>query len=371
MIMVNNKDSSEVNDVIDIYSSCGNFLGTRKRNVAHDLGLWHYAIHCWVYYIKDNKTYLIFQKRNSNKRLFPGKFDVSAAGHYLCGEYGKDGLRELSEELNLPLSKYDIRYLKTTQCLYSSQSIINKEFCNIYLCRLKEDVDLLCFNKSEIDDMVIVDASLCLSLLQGQEKCVFAYSFKKKSEITLSKNDFILEYTDYFIDVISSIKERDDYINNTKKYTFVMLKPDTIKRDLTVNIVSQLKSKGFSIELFDVRQVVDEQIYNHYAEKILEEGEIYKTKAYKYFHGERVVPMILSHERDDIIEFTRSVVGYKDPTQADKNSIRGMWGIDSMELSEQEVRCCENLIHASDSYASFVREIMLWFKRKDVERFVL
>ena len=106
------------------------------------------------------------------------------------------------------------------------------------------------------------------------------------------------------------------------------------------------------------------------AEKIAEEGDIYKTKAYKYFHGNYVVPIVIAHSSCNIITEVRKLVGYKDPKFAEKESIRGRWGIDSMEESEREVRCCENLIHACDSYDSFKRELMTWFKRKDVEKFL-
>lgn len=306
-----------------------------------------------------------------NKRLFPGKYDVAAAGHYLSGEFGKDGLRELAEELLQPICNYGISFYKTVNCKYYNNIISNNELCNVYLCKYNSQLTDLRFDCEEIEDLILCDIEDGLKLLNRDIEKISVYSLNQSNCIEVTINDFIEEYRSYFIDVFTEIlkSQRECAPQQHRKYTFVMLKPDAIKRNLVSNIVSFFQNKGFCIEFFDAKVALDDTIYLHYADKIAEEGEIYKTKAYAYFHNNYVIPMILSHNLDDIIQYTRKLIGFKDPQYAEKGSIRGKWGIDTMQRSEAEIRCCENLIHASDSYETFRRECLIWFKRTDVERF--
>lgn len=366
-----NKDLSEMKDFIDTYSKEGEYLGVKNRSLVHDKGLLHYAIHCWVFGYYYGRLTVVFQKRKANKRLFPDKYDVAAAGHYLAGEYGRDGLRELTEELGLPIDNYDICYYETINCQHYDNSISNNELCNVYFCKLNSKLEDLIFDSQEIEDLIFADAKDCLSLLMSGTKEIWVYSMNHNDNIKVTDNDFIDEYKSYFIDMLHEILEKPYTcaFPKDKKYTFVMLKPDAIKRNLVTNIISFLKNKGFTIELFDVKLATDDTVYLHYKDKIIEEGEIYKTKAYAYFHNSYVVPMVISHNADDIVQYTRQLVGFKDPQFAEKDSIRGKWGIDSMQCSEKEIRCCENLIHASDSIKAFKRECLIWFRRTEVEKF--
>ena len=376
--MNNNEiDLSEIKDSLDIYSSDGTCLGISNREIVHDNGFLHYSIHCWVWTIIKNDLYVAFQKRKQTKRLFPSKFDVAAAGHYICGEYGRDGLRELVEELGLPLSDYEISYIATENCNYKDESINNNEKCNIYSCLLNSPYQNIAFDSSEIEDIVFGKADGFLSLFSNDINALNVYSLKEKQEIFVELNDFISQYITYYSKYLNILRNRFESlhqemsITEKKYYTFIMLKPDAVDRNLVDSIIDFFVTKGFTIELFDIVLAQDDMVFAHYRDKIIEEGEIYKTKAIKYFHGKFVVPIIISNNNNNIIAQVRELIGFKDPQFADKNTVRGCWGIDSMKKSEEEIRCCENLIHASDSYASFKRESMIWFKRILAEKYLM
>lgn len=371
-------DIGEIIDSLDVYSNDGCHLGVRNRKEVHDLGLLHYSIHCWVFGTFAGSCYVAFQKRKKTKRLFPSKYDVAAAGHYVSGEYGRDGLRELVEELGLPLSAYDICYYETRECKFCDSIIKNNEKCNVYLCNLLDSLCSISFKQEEIDDIIIGDVRSFLRLFTDDVCEISVHSLRNSNDIIVYKDDFIVSYLPYFTETLLTIMKRYSSAISLgkgaikkKNYTFVMLKPDAIERNLVPQIIKLLNQKGYTIELFDIRIPTDDEIYSHYSEKILEEGEIYKVKASKYFHNKYVVPMVLSNESETIIQDVRELVGFKDPYFADKSSIRGRWGIDTMALSEKEIRSCENLIHASDSKSSFLKETMLWFKRDIAEQFVL
>lgn len=146
-----------------------------------------------------------------------------------------------------------------------------------------------------------------------------------------------------------------------KYYTFIMLKPDAIRRGLIANIINSFRIAGYEIELFDYQIATSTKIHQHYSEKIEIEGESFKLKSTKTFDGKPVIPIIISNNDKNIIENVRKFIGVTDPSKADKDTIRGRWAMDSMNISEKEGRCCENLIHGSDSVDSYLKEINIWF----------
>jgi len=58
----------------------------------------------------------------------------------------------------------------------------------------------------------------------------------------------------------------------------------------------------------------------------------------------------------------RKLIGATDPAAADRDTIRGIYGIDTMTKARAEKRMLMNLIHASDSDDNAKQEIKLWFK---------
>ena len=155
-----------------------------------------------------------------------------------------------------------------------------------------------------------------------------------------------------------------------KHYTFVMLKPDALRRNLVPDVIDYLVGHGYQIELFDYRLATKELIFQHYAEKISIEGDSFRIKSATTFNNKPVIPIILSSQSETIVKDIRTLIGATDPSKAAPDTIRGKWGIDCMDVSERENRCCENLFHASDSPESFAYEIKIWFDKDKIERFL-
>jgi nucleoside-diphosphate kinase len=70
--------------------------------------------------------------------------------------------------------------------------------------------------------------------------------------------------------------------------------------------------------------------------------------------------MVLEGE-GEAIALARKVTGFTDPTQADKGTIRGDLGNDSIAKANSEGRPTKNLIHASGNPEEAAKEIALWF----------
>ncbi len=155
-----------------------------------------------------------------------------------------------------------------------------------------------------------------------------------------------------------------------KHFTFIFLKPEALKMELTEKIISRFLLNNFTIELIGYKIVDEELICKHYVNVIIELGEIFKTRVIKAFVGNAVIPIILSSENENIIPEVRKIIGATDPSRSEKGTIRGDLAQDSLERACEEDRCCENLIHSSDSYNEFIREIKLWFPEESIKSFI-
>src|SRR5258708_3386371 len=92
----------------------------------------------------------------------------------------------------------------------------------------------------------------------------------------------------------------------------------------------------------------------------LEQGRMIVKGLQSYITSGPVVAMIL--EGEDAIANVRRITGYTDPTKADKGTIRGDLGVDSILVANGEKRPVENLIHASGNPEEAQKEIALWFE---------
>jgi len=145
--------------------------------------------------------------------------------------------------------------------------------------------------------------------------------------------------------------------------TFVMLKPDTIKRHLEKDIIDIFLEQGYEI-LRQKRMTANKAlILKHYEDVIKRlDLEYFTASIIDAFDQKDVIVLELKHAQKDSIHEIRSLIGATDPSKANKNSIRGKYGIDSFEAASKEKRMIDNLIHASDSIESYKKEVALWFE---------
>ncbi len=105
-----------------------------SRSEAHSGGLWHRTVHVWV---RNRRGELLFQQRSPNKETFPGKWDISAAGHISAGDSSREAaVREMKEELGVSVDGAALRFLFTVKHSYLSadRSFKDNEISDVYLC---------------------------------------------------------------------------------------------------------------------------------------------------------------------------------------------------------------------------------------------
>ena len=128
--------------------------------------------------------------------------------------------------------------------------------------------------------------------------------------------------------------------------TFVLLKPDTVRRGLIGTVLSRFEQRGLQIVAMQQRTIDGELADRHYAEHV--ERDFYPPLRTFVTSGP-VVAMIL--EGDQAIDVVRGINGATDGRKAAPGTIRG-----DFSLSNRE-----NLVHGSDSAESAEREIGIWF----------
>lgn len=147
--------------------------------------------------------------------------------------------------------------------------------------------------------------------------------------------------------------------------TFILIKPDAMARQLDQQILSFFTQRGLTIARQALVKVKKTTILRHYDEVITRIGKgPFRQYVINEFVGQTVLVAELQSPRENLIELVRTWVGATDPVLAHKESIRGVYGEDSLLQARNEERMLRNLIHASDSKEAVDQEITLWFGDK-------
>ncbi|MEL9969372.1 MAG: nucleoside-diphosphate kinase [Metallosphaera sp.] len=137
----------------------------------------------------------------------------------------------------------------------------------------------------------------------------------------------------------------------TVQKTFVMIKPDGVKRRLVGEIVARIERKGLNI--VSMKMV---KIDRNTAEKLYEEhkGKSFFNELVSYITSGPVVCMVI--EGDEAVKVMRTLIGSTDPKEASPGTIRG-----DLAMSKGE-----NVIHASDAEEKAKKEMSLFFSQNEL-----
>lgn len=157
---------------------------------------------------------------------------------------------------------------------------------------------------------------------------------------------------------------------NKKNYVLVFFKPDALERLLVSEILEIFLQNNFSIEQVEYTKVDRVRLLSHYEESIEKHGDSLEKKLIDFFEGRHILLTILSTENTSAIESARKLIGATDPSEAEVNTIRHLFGKDTMESAMSENRCLRNLLHCSDSLYSYNTELNLWFCREIAAKYI-
>ena len=130
------------------------------------------------------------------------------------------------------------------------------------------------------------------------------------------------------------------------EYTLIFLKPIAIRRGLVGEIISRFEKRGFEIKAMKMIRMTRELAEEFYS---IHRGKHFFDELVNSLVDKDIVALILYGR--SAISVVRKMIGSTDPIDAEPGTIRGDYGLD----------ITENLIHASDSRESFLREAKILF----------
>ncbi len=136
--------------------------------------------------------------------------------------------------------------------------------------------------------------------------------------------------------------------------TFVMIKPDAVKRGLIGNIINKIENKGLKIigmNFFTLSEKQAKELYFEHKEKEFFEDLI------EFATSGPVITMIV--EGGKAVEVVRNIIGNTDPAEALPGTIRGDYALD----------IGRNCVHAADSLSNAEREYSIFFEKEDIEEY--
>ena len=132
--------------------------------------------------------------------------------------------------------------------------------------------------------------------------------------------------------------------------TFVLVKPDGVRRGLVGEIVSRFERKGLKVVAAKMLRVTPEHAQRHYAEH---HGKPFYPALIQHITSGPVVALAL--EGRSAIAVVRLLTGATNPQTAAPGTVRG----------DLALGITPNLIHASDSAESAARELALYFTSEE------
>lgn len=162
--------------------------------------------------------------------------------------------------------------------------------------------------------------------------------------------------------------------------TLVLLKPDAVQRNLIGEVIKRYEDAGLKVvelkmmqkaplEIIDKHYPRDEEYLRLIGEKSVKAGENVEDPVEMgrmvvswlrdFITSGPVVAMVL--EGEDAVVRVRKITGFTDPATAEKGTIRGDLGTDSILKANAEKRPVWNLLHASGNLEEAEKEIGLWF----------
>ena len=182
-----------------------------------------------------------------------------------------------------------------------------------------------------------------------------------------------------------------------EEQTFLMVKPDGVKRGLTGEIIRRVEQRGLKIVAINMFQPTKEQIHDHYPKDetwIARLGEKTLTTYAKYGYdamtelgtadklaiGKMVREWLVNYMTSaplikmvvqgvHAVEMIRKLAGNTMPSAAEMGTIRGDFSVDSAAVANKEKRAVHNIVHASETTEEAEHEIAHWFTPDEIHSY--
>jgi nucleoside-diphosphate kinase len=145
------------------------------------------------------------------------------------------------------------------------------------------------------------------------------------------------------------------------RWTVILLKPDCLARDLVETVLAWV-GRHVRVAGLRVVEVTEEQIFAHY-DDILDLsarlGVDVPGELRRIYVGQQTA-VALGYGPDAAVR-VRAILGDTDPAVAGARTIRGHFGIDSLQAARARGQLIDNLIHSSDTTEAVPRDFAIWY----------
>jgi len=183
-------------------------------------------------------------------------------------------------------------------------------------------------------------------------------------------------------------------VHPKQEKTFVMIKPDGVKRGIIGDIINRFEQRGLKLIALRIEHPSKAKIDGHYpkdpawiarlGEKTLstyqkagwdtkaelgtedpsEIGAMVREWLIEFMCSSPVVKIVVQGVR--AVDMVRKIVGSTMPADADMGTIRGDYSVDTPLAANREKRPVHNIIHASETPAEAAHEIAHWFEEGEI-----
>ncbi|TSC82189.1 MAG: nucleoside-diphosphate kinase [Parcubacteria group bacterium Gr01-1014_20] len=147
--------------------------------------------------------------------------------------------------------------------------------------------------------------------------------------------------------------------------TLILLKPDTLERGITGEIITRFERVGAKIIGLKLLVSAKDTASLHYTDDLAKRrGEKVRNLMIEMLTSGPIMAMVL--EGIEIVEIARKMVGVTEPKAAAPGTIRGDYSHVSFKHADEKGIGVFNLIHASGSPEEAKSEINVWFKPEEL-----
>lgn len=139
---------NNIEEILPIVDANGRLIRAERRSLCHsgNLELLHPVVHLHLF---NSKGELLLQKRSSNKRIQPGKWDTAVGGHVSYGETVLEALkRESAEEVGYE----DVETAKLI-AKYVFESAVERELVNSFIVHVSDFYKPLISEPDQIEEL--------------------------------------------------------------------------------------------------------------------------------------------------------------------------------------------------------------------------
>lgn len=182
-----------------------------------------------------------------------------------------------------------------------------------------------------------------------------------------------------------------------EELTYVMVKPDGVKRGLVGEIIRRIEQRGLKVVALQMVQPTRADMDDHYPKDeawITRIGEKTKSTYDKYGYdlqtelgttdlftvGKMVRDWLLDFmisgpivkmvvQGSHAVDMVRKLAGSTMPSMAEMGTIRGDYSVDSPAAANKDKRSVHNIVHASETPEEAAHEISRWFKPNEIHAY--